>query len=790
MRCIKWDQVVILLLKKITRNGIVNIKELIKRQNVKKFNAEIRIMREKKMKKRKLTKILAMTLSVTSLFLLCPAATMVDAKDEGIEVVSFLDNEAIEEENTEYEIAGQIVVDDIKANAKITPFSVGDVFRTNIMIGGNPVLCAFTILSEGSGNNTVEIGWAGGGGVPGAGSVAVSSSAAVGDLVIPVTIVNPVNGQTYDVVGIGDLAFQNCNLLTSTGLDTNSTVTYVGKQAFMYCDALTETGLATNTTVHTLRDEAFEICALLTDTGLDVNTTVRNIGKWAFSNCYSLTDTGLATNTTLTSVPEYAFGGCSGLTSTGLASNTTITHIGTGAFLSCPSLTGTGLENNSTVTSIGKEAFWNCAGLLTTGLENPLSGVTLVDDKAFKACPMLVTTGFSTNLSVTTLGAEAFSHCTGLTSTGLATNTTLTALSLGTFWTCTSLNATGIETNTTLVDVSESAFQDCAGLLSSGLESNTTVTSIGDDAFLRCGALTGDLVLGKQVGLVGVRAFKDSGYDRIYLLQDTSAAIGADAFLFTGGVGTLYVPDTWTGGSNPTLGSNTYDATLGSLVYMYTPKVTNVLAARTSASAATVDFDIDIPGEFKSNDPTLGWSTPINLISGSHNISYINIGSGAQNISYEASTYYGTAQTWYNTATLKGAFPIGAWGSSGGSSGGGNGGGNNSNNGNNNGESNTENGEENNSGNSTDDNTDNEVNNNGENTIDNVENNSSRGNSDNDKNTSNNDKRGNPKPERNNRNYAPKTGDMNNFGLWIAFMLSSGLGLVGVLVCKNRQKRI
>lgn len=626
------------------------------------------------MKIKKQKKFLTLLLSAVMLLALLPTTLM--AKNQNPETLSSIEAETSEDEKvieelteekssientpTESSIAKNETPAEANSNVASSdnnsiPFAIGSVFRTNIMIGGNPVLCAFTILTEGSGNNTVEIGWTGGGGQ------AVASSAAIGDLVIPPTIVNPNNMQTYAVVGIGDSAFQNCMYLTSTGLNTNNTVTYLGSQAFMWCSNLTETGLATNTTVKTVGSQAFGICQSLLSTGLDVNTTVTELGSWAFSNGTSLKETGLATNTTLTSTGDYTFAACNALESTGLASNTTIKKIGDGTFLSCPKLTSTGLEHNSSVTAMGFDAFWDCTNLLTTGLENPSSGVITIGAQAFKECPKLTSTGFETNASVTTLGEQVFAQCQGLTSTGLTTNTTLTALSRGLFWLCSGLTTTGLESNTTLVDVSDSAFQNCTGLVSSGLESNTTVTTIGSAAFYRCTALTGDLVIGNQVISVAEWAFRGSGYECVYLLQDTQPTIGDDAFLFNGGPGTLYVPETWTEGSSVIVGGYSYDNITGNLIYMYSPKITNITHTRTATNAATVTFDLDIPGAFNSNHLRQEGRSTAQLLPGTNTTSYTNITDKALTIPYEISTFYGLTAKWYNTALSKGIFPIDAW---------------------------------------------------------------------------------------------------------------------------------
>jgi uncharacterized repeat protein (TIGR02543 family)/LPXTG-motif cell wall-anchored protein len=432
----------------------------------------------------------------------------------------------------------------ISPKADVSSRAVGNLFLANIDLTSSgsttSILCIFMVTNADPANLQVQIG---------DGSSNAISQGTSGAIKIPDTI--SYGAETYKVTSIGDSAFNNCPLLTDTGLGNNQTVVSIGNYAFDGCFALTNTGLTTN-------------------------ASVTSIGNFAFDECLALTNTGLA-NSAVTSIGNYAFYGCTSLTDTGLGSSTVVS-MGDSAFEECFALTSTGLETNSTITSIGNQVFCECTSLTSTGL--------------------------ATNQTITSIGNFAFDECLSLCDTGLGTNSTVTSIGYG-------------------------AFGACAALTDTGLATNTTVTSIGDMAFGLCSLLgtvgtsstnQGDLVLNSSVTTVGYGAFGGTAYTRIYLLASTSSgvAVGNYAFSFSGGKGTLFVPESWDTGSSPITfsdGQYTYSTNDGSLVVMYESAAVDITVGSVSrvpgtSDQATVVFETDTDKDIAIKD-TLGatlWS--------------------------------------------------------------------------------------------------------------------------------------------------------------------------------------
>ena len=85
-----------------------------------------------------------------------------------------------------------------------------------------------------------------------------NSSYVTGDIVIPATVEN--DGKTYDVVAIGERAFQACGSLNS--VEIPESVTSIGNRAFLDCATLTKADLPANLTV--IEEGTFFNCYELT----------------------------------------------------------------------------------------------------------------------------------------------------------------------------------------------------------------------------------------------------------------------------------------------------------------------------------------------------------------------------------------------------------------------------------------------------------------------------------------------------------------------------------------------
>ena len=180
---------------------------------------------------------------------------------------------------------------------------------------------------------------------------------------------------TLKVTSIGNLAFANCEYLTSVTIPAS--VTNIGDYAFNNCSSLT----------------SFTIPA-----------SVTNIGDYAFYKCSSLTSFTIPAS--VTSIGEGIFRGCSSLTSVTILAS--VRNIGYQTFHSCSSLTSVTIPAG--VTNIGGGAFWECSSLTSVTIPE---GVRNIGDWAFLGCSSL--TSVTIPASVTSIGDDAFSYCDSLT---------------------------------------------------------------------------------------------------------------------------------------------------------------------------------------------------------------------------------------------------------------------------------------------------------------------------------------------------------------------------------------
>ncbi len=269
-----------------------------------------------------------------------------------------------------------------------------------------------------------------------------------GDVVIPSTV--NYYGNTYNVVYIGQKAFQNCTNLTSVNIPNSvkrieaysfqgciklntinipNSVNYVGSWAFSGCTELTSIHLSTKmaqiteglfqncvklssitipSSVTIINDEAFSGCTALSS--INIPKSVQNIGEKTFNNCPNITTITVASDNTIYDSRN----SCNAIIST--SSNTLIvgckktsipnnvTEIGNYAFQGCTGLTSISIPNS--VTSIGPAAFYNCTGLKKIKIPNK---VEKIYENAFCGCSNLKIVDIGTG--VTGIGAYAFQLC-------------------------------------------------------------------------------------------------------------------------------------------------------------------------------------------------------------------------------------------------------------------------------------------------------------------------------------------------------------------------------------------
>ena len=177
-------------------------------------------------------------------------------------------------------------------------------------------------------------------------------------IVIPETI--NYNNVNYSVKSIGNLAFCDCQGLTSVTIPNS--VTSIGYGAFYYCLDLTSVTIGNNVT--SIGNEAFQGCSGLTS--ITIPNSVTSIGDWAFKHC-------------------------SGLTSVTIGNS--VTSIGEEAFYKCSNLTSVTIGNS--VRSIGYNAFWGCNHLksVVSLIENPFRIISSFDSDVFNNATLYVPKG-------------------------------------------------------------------------------------------------------------------------------------------------------------------------------------------------------------------------------------------------------------------------------------------------------------------------------------------------------------------------------------------------------------
>ncbi len=311
---------------------------------------------------------------------------------------------------------------------------------------------------------------------------------AFGCVTIPSTIVS--NGNTYQVVEIGSLAFQGCDNMTSITIPNS--VTSIGNNAFVDCRGLTS---------------------------VTIPKEVTSAGFGIFNYCTGLTSVIIENG--VTEIWESTFSGCTGLTSVSIPDG--VTSIGKRAFVGCTGLTSISIPNS--VTSIGERAFADCTGLTSVSIPN---SVTSIGERAFADCTNL--TSITIPNSVTDIGSEAFSGCSGLTSVTIPNG--VRSIGEGAFSDCSSL--TSITLPSSVTEIGNQAFFSCKGLTNVTIQTQN-LSFAYDDVFAYCDNLQPNNVV-----------YQTEDGTRLITINDIAGVY------FGGEFGGMYLwnDGTWAGGYN------------------------------------------------------------------------------------------------------------------------------------------------------------------------------------------------------------------------------------------------
>lgn len=328
-----------------------------------------------------------------------------------------------------------------------------------------------------------------------------------GILTIPQTIL--IEGESYTVVGIDDMAFMGCAKLTSVIFP--STLKTIGEGAFYGCSRLTSVELPAQTV--SIGNEVFGDCPLLAT--LSLGEGLESIGRSAFENCIALT--GVSMPAGMESIGALAFKGCTKLASAALGNSLTL--LGDSAFYGCSALQS--VELPVTVSSVGTRTFAGCSALNAVGLGN----VSAIGEAAFNGCSAL--TEIAIPNGVETLGNYAFYGCSALATVTLGTQerSSSSLKTIGDY----AFAETAVKSVVLPDGVStlgNYAFNKCASLATVSL--GNSLTAIGDYAFSDCKKLE-SVTFGSALETIGERAFASAKISSL-VLPATVRTIGDWAF--------------------------------------------------------------------------------------------------------------------------------------------------------------------------------------------------------------------------------------------------------------------
>lgn len=365
---------------------------------------------------------------------------------------------------------------------------------------------------------------------------------------IPATI--EYYGEIYDVTGIGEHAFEQCDSLRSITIP--SSVTSIEYRAFKSCKNLTA--------VHITDIDAWCAIEFRAPNGqYEVNNPL-SVAHNLYLNGNLVTD--LRTPDNMTRIREYAFEGCHCLTS--IIVSDSVTHIENQAFYNCPNLKTAVIGKN--VTDISKMAFNGSTYLkrVTINSDSIVSrtytnkypsrllivtlfgdsvaeyiigeGVTKIGNWAFADSPCLQSVVIPN--SVTRFGEHCFRGCYYLTSINIPNS--VTVIDPWAFNLCKRLTSLTIPNSVT--SIGEAAFA-ASGL--SAVEIPNSITSIAAQAFGNCGNLS-SVTIPNSVTSIGKNAFSDCISLTSIHIPNSVTSIGEEAFSFCKGLTSIVIPNSVT----------------------------------------------------------------------------------------------------------------------------------------------------------------------------------------------------------------------------------------------------
>lgn len=278
-------------------------------------------------------------------------------------------------------------------------------------------------------------------------------------LEIPETVTNDKN-ETYEVVAIGDKAFDNSTEENSLGsVIIPASVISIGNSAFSDLTSLNDVKFAENSQLQVIGDNAFDTTSIKS---ISIPSSVKSIGASAFTKCSKLTSVIMSEG--VTSLGDGVFSDNKQLPSITLPAS--LTSMGKNVFNNCPGLKNISVVQGNTVYASENGVLYSAdkatvvkypEGKKDVDFTVPVS-VKTIGDYAFANNRSIQSVKLPEGVKV--LGNYAFSKSTGLTSLDLGNS--LESIGDLAFWNCSRLETLTIPTS--LRSIGRNAFYGCSDL--------------------------------------------------------------------------------------------------------------------------------------------------------------------------------------------------------------------------------------------------------------------------------------------------------------------------------------
>lgn len=295
----------------------------------------------------------------------------------------------------------------------------------------------------------------------------------------------------YQVVAIGDYAFEWCDAITYINIP--SSVTSIGKGAFKFCLGLEYINVATNHSTFSCENGILYNKA---KTKLICFPAASALGEFYFPD-------------SLTTIVDYAFWG-SGIINLNFSEN--ISSIGEGAFGCCSNLQEINIASTNRYYSSDDGVLYNKAGTTLIHVPNLslgyiLNSVSVIAPYAY--CGNLQGGGFDfTAWNITTIGKGAFAYCSYKTEFILGSN--VSSIGEDAFYNCYNLSYITIPQK--VKTINKNTFAYCSELQNVYFAGN--IEKIDNSAFESCSSLN-DISFPNSLKYIGDYAFMYSGIGRI-----------------------------------------------------------------------------------------------------------------------------------------------------------------------------------------------------------------------------------------------------------------------------------